>query len=212
MKFSFPFSAFAQIFAVLSLLFVFSTGVSAQTIPLNVSLDNVLSVDATVTIQQSTILNGQLSLTATVSGTAVVNGVSASVATQPITVTASTTCKSGTGTLTLTTSSIVLDLSNGLRTSVSPLTIKVTASCGKTPTLTLTLSPATISISDGTVLSVSQCTVNLSSPSSTIIGNTVCTLKNTICELTDILSAGVSTSDAISKLNQILSNLTNALP
>ena len=82
-----------------------------QTIPLNVSLDDVLSVNATVTVLQSQITNGQLTLTATISGTAVVNGISATVSSQPLTVTASATCKGGSGTLILTTSSIQLSLS-----------------------------------------------------------------------------------------------------
>jgi hypothetical protein len=181
-----------------------------QTIPLNLSLDNVLSINATVTVLQSQITNGQLTLTATISGTAVVNGISATVSSQPLTVTATATCKAGSGTLILTTSTIQLSLSNGLTATVDPLMLTVTASCGKTPTLTVTASPGKVSLSDKTVLSTSQCSATLSSPSSTTIGSAVCQVQNLICQLAEILNSS-ATGDPIDVLNQFLTKLTMTL-
>jgi hypothetical protein len=176
-----------------------------QTISLNVDLSDSLSVNASVAVQTLTVANNQATITGSISGTAVINGDSATISSQPITLVVTATCKAGTGTLTLNTSQITLSLSNGLTATVAPATVTASATCGKTPTLTATTSPVQASISDGTFLSVSQCTVKLSSGASTTIGHTICNLSTLICKLFDAIT---NNGDIVSLLNQTLAELS----
>jgi len=183
-----------------------------QTIPLHLALDTILRLDATVTVLTSQIQSGQLQLTATVSGTATVNGTTATVMSQPIAITASVTCRGGSGTLTLSTSEIRLNLSTGLTAVIGAETLMISATCGgQTPTLAVTASPGTVALSDGTVLTTSQCTVTLAASSTTALGNDVCSLEGLICkQLFPLMKSGL-TQDAVSTLNQILTQLAKIL-
>jgi hypothetical protein len=184
---------------------------TAQTIPLAISLDNLVSIDATVTVQQAAVQSGKLIVTASVSGTANVRGISATIVSQPITLTVAATCKGGTGTLTLTTSQIKLSLSNGTQATVDPLTVNASASTGGTRELKVTTSPARVALSDGTVLSVSQVTADLTSPPSTQVGSLIGDLHDLICQLADLLAANGDPSQAVTLVNQILTKLISTL-
>jgi len=177
---------------------------AAQTIPLNLKLDDAAAVDATVSVANVSIVNGQAVITGTISGTVTIAGVSGTIPSQPFTLTAAATCKSGTGTLTLTTSPITTTLSNGTQGTIGAETLTISATCGKTPTLTVTAAPATATLSDGTTVKTSQCTVSVSTKSTTSLGSQICQIQMLICELAEDLAAG-STTDVVALLNQILS-------
>ena len=108
------------------------TPAGSQTIPLSLSLDDAASVNATVTVQEVSIANGLVTITGTVEGRVTIAGVSGTIATQSVTVTALATCKAGTGTLTLTTTPITATLSNGTQATVGAATVTVSATCGRT--------------------------------------------------------------------------------
>jgi hypothetical protein len=178
---------------------------------LNVSLDKAVAVNATVTVAQPSIQNGQLVITGSISGSATVKGISATIPTQSIRLTASASCKAGTGTLTLSTSPLTVSLSNGIQATIAAQTLTVSATCGKTPTLTVSANPIKATISDGTVVSTSQCTVTVSSPSSTSLGAAICDFHDLICQLASLLAANGSVDDAVTLLNQVLTNVTTTL-
>jgi hypothetical protein len=183
-------------------------------IPLNVSLGNLLSLNATVTVSNLSISNGTLTVNGSLSGTAAVNGTSATVSSHAFTLTAQATCNGTSGTLTLTTSPITLALSTGLTAQVQPLTLTVTAMCrSATSTLQVTVSPVTVTLSDGTVLAVScngcasGVVVTITTPSTTTLGNLICIIQGRICHLANLLANGESPSGAGKLLKQILSDV-----
>lgn len=186
-------------------LAVSSGPASAQTVPVNVTLDDAATVNAALDVSNVSIVNGQAVLTGTLSGTVSIAGVSGTIPSQSFTLTASATCKSGTGTLTLTTSPITATLSNGTRATVSSSSVTISATCGKTSTLTVSTAPATANLSDGTTVKTSQCSISVSSPSSTSLGTQICDIQALICQLADDL-AGESTAEVVGLLNQILSS------
>lgn len=183
---------------------------AADTLMLDLALGDDIAVDADVTISQATVQNGVLVLTGSVAGTVTALGRSATLKTQPVTVTADTACKAGTGTLTLTTTQLKASLSDGTTLTVDPATVTVSASCGKTPTLTVTASALSAALSDGTKIRTSSCSVSLSSPSSTTLGGTVCDLKDLICTLDSTVDAQLL-SQAIAELQQVLDQVNSTL-
>jgi hypothetical protein len=185
--------------------------VAAQTIPLNLSAGSALSLSASITVEQVVIQNGQLGITASASGNATLNGITATIGVQPLAVTASVACRFGSGTLALSTSPIVIHLSNGITATVGPLSVTATATCGRSPALTAMTQPLTITLSDLTSVSVSEAVVGISTPSSTLLGGIICIdLHDVVCELAEAL-ATADTSSVLLLLNRILTNLTSAL-
>jgi hypothetical protein len=182
-----------------------------QSIPLDVNLGDAASLSATVTVEQGSVQNGQLVLTGSVSGSATIRGISATIDPQAITVAASATCHRGTATLTLNTSTINARLSTGLTATIAPLQIVASATCGRTPTLTVSVSAATITLSDRTVIQTSPCSVSISSPSSTALGAAICQVHDLTCDLATMLANGASATDIVNELNQIITQLQNIL-
>jgi hypothetical protein len=177
---------------------------TAQTIPLTVALDDAATVNATLSVSNVSIVNGQAVITGTLSGTVTIAGISGTIPSQSFTLTAAATCMGQTGTLTLTTSPITATLSNGTTATVASETLTIKATCGN-PALTVTASSATVKLSDGTTVQSSQCTVSVSTRPNTTLGANICQIQNLICELAQDLAAG-STADVVSLLNQILSS------
>jgi hypothetical protein len=110
----------------------------------------------------------------------------------------------------VTTSAITATLSNGTTATIAPLTINVQASCTSTGSLTATTSPLQVSLSDGTQLSLSSTTITATSPRTTTVGTLLCDIEAVICQLAKDLSSG-ATTDAVSVLNQILTQVTGAV-
>ena len=201
-------SPFACAVAVCLLTIVSPRSASAQsvTIPLNLSLDNLVTIDAMLSVDAAAIQAGQLVISATASGSVTLNGTTAILAVQPFTLTASATCKAGTGTVTLTTSALDATLPSGITATVAPETVTVTASCGRTPTLTGTVSPVSASLSDGTSLSTSQISASISSRANAALGSAICTAQNVVCSLNSAIAGGL-VSTAVTLLSQVLSTL-----
>lgn len=183
-----------------------ASSAAAQTIPINLELDDAAAVNATLSVSSVSIVNGEAVITGTLSGTVTIAGVSGTIPSQSFTLQASATCKSGTGTLTLTTSPISATLSDGTQATVGAETLTISASCGKTPTLTVTAAPATATLSDGTTVKTSQCSVSVSSRSSTALGSEICDIQVLICQLAEDIAAG-KTTDLVGLLNQTLSSV-----
>jgi hypothetical protein len=187
---------------------------TSLTIPLNVSLGNSESVNATITASNLSISNGTLTVNGSLSGTATINGTSATLSSDAFTLTAQATCNGTTGTLTLTTTPIAVALAIGLTGQLQPLTLTGTATCGSaTSTLQGTTSPLTVTLSDGTVLplSCSSCAsgVTITAPSTTTLtlGNQICAIQGEICILANLLATGGSPDAAGELLKQILTNV-----
>jgi hypothetical protein len=183
-----------------------SAPAQSVTIPLNLSIDNLLTVEAALSVDTAAIQNGQLVVNATASGSVTLNGTTAIIAAQPFTLTASATCKAGTGTLTLTTSTLTATLAGGVTATVAPETVTVSASCGRNPTLNATVSPVSATLSDGTSISTSQISASVSARAKAVLGSAICTAQNLICSLNSALAGGLITS-AVDLLNQVLSTL-----
>jgi YbbR domain-containing protein len=201
-------SAFVCAAAVCLFTIVTPRSALAQTvtIPLNLSLDNLVTVNATLTVDAAAIQAGQLVVSATASGSVTLNGTTAIIAAQPFTVTASTTCKAGTGTLTLTTTTLNATLPGGITATVAPETVTVSVSCGRSPTLNATVSPVSASLSDGTSISTSQISASISARANTALGSAICTGENVVCSLNTAIAGGL-VSTALDLLNQVLSTL-----
>jgi hypothetical protein len=182
-----------------------------QSFPLDVNVGDAGFVSATVVVEHGSSQNRQLLLTASVSGSATIRGISATIASQPITVTASATCHAGTATLTLNTSTIDTRLATGQNATIAPLQVVASATCGRTPTLTVSVSAATIVLSDGTVIQTSPCTVYISNPSRTNLGVAMCQVHDLIYDLATMVANGASVTDIVNELNQILVQLQNGL-
>lgn len=134
---------------------------SSLTIPISVSLGSSGSVNATVTASTLSISQGTLTVNGSLSGTATLNGTSATLSSDAFTLTAQATCNGTTGTLTLTTSPIPVALSIGLTGQLQPLTLTGTATCvSPTSAFQGTTSPITVTLSNGTVLPV-PCSIDL---------------------------------------------------
>jgi hypothetical protein len=201
----------ARTAACVAALFLFPAASAGQnTIQLKLSAGDALSLDATVTVLHATFSAGQVVLEGNASGTVVITGDAFTIQAQPFTVTANVSCKSGAGTLTLSTTPLVVARSTGVTVTVGGETITATASCGRRPSVTATIGPASVTFSDGTVLTTTQCGATLSSTGSTEVGRTICTVKNLVCELGDAI-AGLSISDVISLLNQVLTQVQTTL-
>jgi hypothetical protein len=186
---------------------------TSLTIPLKVSLGNSESVNATVTASNLSISNGTLTVNGSLSGTATMNGTSATLSSDAFTLTAQATCNGTTGTLTLTTSAIAVALSIGLTGQLQPLALTGTATCSSaTSTLQGTTSPITVTLSDGTVLPLScpSCAsgVTITAPSTTTLANQICTIQGEICDLATLLANGGSPDAAGELLKQILTNVS----
>lgn len=178
---------------------------SGLTIPLNLSLSNLVSVNTTVTVEQAAIENGQLIVTASVEGTATITGITASVGTQPVTVKVSTKCKNNNARLVLETSEIVATLPTGIEAVIDPLRVTVAAGCRKFASLMVQVSPVKVSLSDGTSIAVSSVLVKATSPSDALIGSVLCEVQEIICTLDGILTRNEgSVSDAIEELTTLL--------
>jgi hypothetical protein len=206
-------SAFALAACLLTLLIPRSSAAQMVTIPLNLSLNNLVTINAMLSVDTAAIQDGQLVISATASGSVTLNGTTAIISAQPFTVTASATCKAGTGTLTLTTSTLNATLPSGIVARVAPETVTLSASCGRMPSLNVTASPVSVSFSDGTSISTSQISASISSRANAVLGAAICTVQNLICSLRDAIAGGAGLiPTAISLLNQILSTLpTTAL-
>lgn len=181
-----------------------------ETLALDLALGENVAVDAVVTISETTVESGTLVLSGSVDGTATVLGRTAALETQPVTVTADTSCKRGTGTLVLTTTELSASLSDGTTLTVDPAKVTVQASCGKEPSLEVTAGALTASLSDGTTVQTSSCTVEVSSPASTELGSTLCEIKELICQLDDMLS-GQRLTEAVEQLQQVLDTVETTL-
>jgi YbbR domain-containing protein len=201
-------SSFACAVAACLLTIVTARSAVAQTvtIPLNLSLDNLVTINATLSVDAAAIQAGQLVVSATASGSVTLNGTTAIVAAQPFTLTASTACKAGTGTLTVTTTTLVATLPGGITARVDPETVTVTVSCGRNPTLGATVSPVSASLSDGTSISTSQISASVSARPNTLLGSAICTAQNLVCGLNTAILGGL-VSTAVDLLNQVLSTL-----
>ena len=182
-----------------------------QSFPLDVNVGDAGFVSATVTVEHGSSQNSQLLLTASVSGSATIRGISGTIAPQSITAAASATYHAGTATLTLNTSTINIRLATGQTATIAPLQIVASATCGRTPTLTVSVSAATIMLSDGTVIQTSPCTESISSPSRTNLGGAMCQVHDLIYDLATMLANGASVTDIVNELNQILVQLQNGL-
>jgi hypothetical protein len=201
-------SSFACAGMVCLLTIASSRSADAQsvTIPLNLSLDNLVTVNATLSVDTAVIQAGQLVVSATASGSVTLNGTTAIIAAQPFTLTASATCKAGTGTVTLTTSTLTATLPGGVEARVAPETVTVSASCGRTPTVNATVSPVSASLSDGTSISTSQISASVSARANAILGSAICAAQNVICTLNSAIAGGL-VSAAVDLVNQLLSTL-----
>jgi hypothetical protein len=193
------------VFAAVVAAATLGTSAASQTIALNLSLDDAASVDATVTVTNVLPANGTATISGTVKGNVTIAGISGTIAEQPITLTATATCKAGAGSLTLTTSPINASLSNGTQATVGTETLTVSATCGRTPTLTVMAAPATATLTDGTTVTTSQCTATVSSRPSTSLGATICSLQTQICDLATAIANG-DTSTVVTLLNEILNS------
>jgi hypothetical protein len=205
-------SVLAHAFTVCLIAGFLARPAAAQTltIPLNLALDNLVTVNATLSVDAAAIQGGQLVISATASGSVTLNGTTAVIAVQPFTLTAATTCKAGTGTVTLTTSALDATLPGGVTATVAAETVTVSASCGRLPTLALTASPISATLSDGTSLSTSAISASLSAPPNTALGSAICAAQNVICTLnTDI--AGGLIANAVGVLSQLLASLPTTL-
>jgi hypothetical protein len=183
---------------------------TSLTIPISVSLGNSGSVNATVTASTLSISQGTLTVNGSLSGTATLNGTSATLSSDAFTLTAQATCNGTTGTLTLTTSPIPVALSIGLTGQLQPLTLSGTATCvSPTSTFQGTTSPITVTLSNGTVVPVpcSSCAVTITAPSTTTLANQICTIQGEICALANLLATGGSPDAAGELLKQILTNV-----
>ena len=185
---------------------------TALTIPISVSLGNAESVNATVTASTLSISQGTLTVNGSLSGTATLNGTSATLSSDAFTLTVQATCNGTTGTLTLTTSPIAVALSIGLTGQLQPLTLTGTATCGSaTSTLQGTTSPLTMTLSDGTVVPIpcNECAsgVTITAPSTTTLGTQMCTIQGEICDRATLLANGGSPAAAGELLKQILTNV-----
>lgn len=191
--------------AALVLALVLPGHARAQTIPLEVSLDGAISVDAVVTIDQASIQNGQLVVTGSVSGSATVAGISATVS-GSVTLTATASCSGGTGRLVLSVTTPTTLTTGSGQATLAPFTVTLAASCGKTPSLSVSTNGLTATLADKSQVSVGSCSVSISGPASSTLGRTACDAKTLLCELADAINSG-SVSDATSLLNQVLTSL-----
>jgi uncharacterized surface anchored protein len=142
---------------------------TSQTIDLDLTLSDAVTLDATVTADNVVVEDDTVTVSGSLEGTATVLGESVTIDAQPFTLTAATTCRRGTGTLTLDTSEIDATV-DGRTVSISPATVTATASCGKTSSLDVTAQPVTASIGDATV-STSKCTVSVESEAGSATGS-----------------------------------------
>jgi hypothetical protein len=187
-----------------------SSPVASAEETLDLALGEKVAVDAAVTVTETTVESGTLILSGSVDDTATVLGRTATIETQPVTVTADTSCKGGSGTLVLTTTELSASLSDGTTLTVDPAKVTVQASCGKEPSLKVTADALTVSLSDGTTVQTSSCTVEVSSPAFTEIGSTLCEIKELICELDDLVS-GQRLTEAVDQLQQVLDTVESTL-
>ena len=205
-------SVHAHALAACALVLLMSRPAAAQavTIPLNLSVDNLVTINASLSVDVAAIQAGELVIDATASGSVILNGTTAIIDVQPFRLTAAATCKAGTGTLMLTTTALNVTLPTGITATVSPASVTASASCGRQPMLTVNASPITATLSDGTSLSTSAISASLSAPANALLGHAICTAQNLICTLTDAIAAGL-VPNAVNLLSQILASLPTTL-
>jgi Fe-S-cluster formation regulator IscX/YfhJ len=183
---------------------------TSQTIDLDLTLSDAVTLDATVTADKVVVEDDTVTVSGSLEGVATVLGKSVTIDAQPFTLTAATTCRRGTGTLSLDTTEIDATV-DGRTVSISPATVTATASCGKTPSLDVTAQPLTASIGDATV-STSKCTVSVESEAGSPTGSALCDVKELICELAELLDDPNATSeDIVAQLDTVLAGLDDAL-
>ena len=182
----------------------------SETVELDLSLADTLHLDATLSDVDASVQDDALVASGILAGTATLLGESVDIAAQSFTLTASTSCKGGSGTLILSTSQIEGTL-DGKAVTVEPATVTVKATCGKTPTLTLTTDPLAAMVGESTV-STSKCSVTVSSPAATPLGGSICQVKESICELNGLLRDGTAApEDIVAQLDSTLTALADAL-
>ena len=175
----------------------------AQTIPLDLNLGDLGVVDATVTVQQASSDAGQLLVSGTVTGTAILRGLAATIQPQPVTLKVGAVA----ATLTVTTNALVAALSDGTTANVAPITV-VTSSVCTQGAATATVNPLLVTMSDGSTLTTTQVGLTLRTPPLSTLGAVVCLLDGLTRELARVLATGGAAADAINFLVQVLAQIT----
>jgi hypothetical protein len=179
------------------------------TIAVDLALGDAVTLDAAVNVEQLTSSAGAVSVTGTIGGTATILGTSATIAAQPFTLSATTTCKAGMGTLQVTTGPISAS-KNGTPITIAGATLRVAATCGRSPTLDVAAG-AVSATAGGTKVSTTPCAITITAPARSTVGTAVCSLQNVICQLNEVLAApNPSATDIIGLLNQAIAKLNAA--